>query len=168
MLRLTQCAGRDGLKCPRCNNDKIYKLSKPWRWQCCHCQKNGYLFSITSRTIRRNCVTIRAETRRSWKSRCEKNLILLVPRAGLEPACGCPRWILSPLRLPFRHLGIAKARGLGRPSSDCAKLYAIRQAGRTEPSPLPSPAAERARGERARRPRTELTDSPSWVYVMQG
>ena len=31
--------------------------------------------------------------------------IILVPRAGLEPACGCPRWILSPLRLPFRHLG---------------------------------------------------------------
>ena len=28
-----------------------------------------------------------------------------MPRAGLEPACGCPRWILSPLRLPFRHLG---------------------------------------------------------------
>ena len=29
-----------------------------------------------------------------------------MPRAGLEPACGYPRWILSPLRLPFRHLGI--------------------------------------------------------------
>src|SRR5581483_6475331 len=33
----------------------------------------------------------------------------LVPRAGLEPACGCPRRILSPLRLPFRHLGTARA-----------------------------------------------------------
>ena len=32
-------------------------------------------------------------------------LISLVPRGGLEPPCGCPRWILSPLRLPFRHLG---------------------------------------------------------------
>ena len=32
---------------------------------------------------------------------------ILVPRAGLEPACGCPRWILSPLRLPFRHLGFS-------------------------------------------------------------
>jgi hypothetical protein len=31
--------------------------------------------------------------------------VSLVPRAGLEPACGYPRWILSPLRLPFRHLG---------------------------------------------------------------
>ena len=29
----------------------------------------------------------------------------MVPRAGLEPACACARWILSPLRLPFRHLG---------------------------------------------------------------
>jgi hypothetical protein len=28
-----------------------------------------------------------------------------MPRGGLEPPCGYPRWILSPLRLPFRHLG---------------------------------------------------------------
>ena len=33
--------------------------------------------------------------------------IILVPRAGLEPARGCPRRILSPLRLPFRHLGLS-------------------------------------------------------------
>ena len=32
----------------------------------------------------------------------------MVPRAGLEPACGYPRWILSPLRLPFRHLGFVQ------------------------------------------------------------
>jgi hypothetical protein len=30
---------------------------------------------------------------------------ILVPRAGLEPACPYGRRILSPLRLPFRHLG---------------------------------------------------------------
>jgi hypothetical protein len=29
----------------------------------------------------------------------------LVPEAGLEPACPKERWILSPLRLPFRHSG---------------------------------------------------------------
>src|ERR1700693_3950499 len=29
-----------------------------------------------------------------------------LPRAGLEPACACARRILSPLRLPFRHLGV--------------------------------------------------------------
>ena len=32
----------------------------------------------------------------------------MVPRAGLEPACPYGRWILSPLRLPFRHLGIGE------------------------------------------------------------
>ena len=30
----------------------------------------------------------------------------LVPKAGLEPALGCPNWILSPARLPFHHFGI--------------------------------------------------------------
>ena len=34
----------------------------------------------------------------------------MVPRGGLEPPCGYPRWILSPLRLPFRHLGIEGVR----------------------------------------------------------
>ena len=36
----------------------------------------------------------------------------MVPRAGLEPARGCPRRILSPLRLPFRHLGTPGSVGL--------------------------------------------------------
>ena len=39
------------------------------------------------------------------RSTLKKRLISLVPRGGLEPPCGYPRWILSPLRLPFRHLG---------------------------------------------------------------
>ena len=34
---------------------------------------------------------------------------IVVPRAGLEPARGCPRRILSPLRLPFRHLGTSRS-----------------------------------------------------------
>jgi hypothetical protein len=34
-----------------------------------------------------------------------------VPEARVELARGCPRWILSPLRLPFRHSG----RGLDQP-----------------------------------------------------
>ena len=34
-----------------------------------------------------------------------KQLILLVPEAGLEPARGCPHRILSPARLPFHHSG---------------------------------------------------------------
>src|SRR5712692_11178105 len=31
----------------------------------------------------------------------------LVPRAGVEPARGCPHRFLRPTRLPFRHLGAA-------------------------------------------------------------
>src|ERR1700730_18303021 len=50
-------------------------------------------------------------------------LILLVPRAGLEPACGYPRWILSPLRLPFRHLGfLNKINDLGDPRDGSDRL----------------------------------------------
>ena len=29
-----------------------------------------------------------------------------VPEVGVEPTHGCPYWILSPARLPFRHSGI--------------------------------------------------------------
>lgn len=32
-------------------------------------------------------------------------MLLFMPVAGLEPARGCPRQILSLLRLPFRHTG---------------------------------------------------------------
>ena len=31
-----------------------------------------------------------------------------MPVAGLEPARGCPRQILSLLRLPFRHTGVCR------------------------------------------------------------
>ena len=42
----------DGVKCPRCQNPKVYKLNfKPWHWQCRLCQKNGYRFSIITGTI---------------------------------------------------------------------------------------------------------------------
>jgi transposase-like protein len=43
------------VKCPRCSNDKVYKLNfKPWHWQCRICQKNGYRFSIITATIFEN------------------------------------------------------------------------------------------------------------------
>ncbi len=91
----------------------------------------------------------------------KKPLILLVPRAGLEPACPFGRWILSPLRLPFRHLGIYGLWGGHRPP--CVKIVpercVIRQAiahladssARSASAPLvSSPATERARhGQRA-------------------
>src|SRR5689334_2065734 len=46
----------DGVvKCPRCGNDKVYKLNfKPWHWQCRNCQKNGYRFSVITATIFEN------------------------------------------------------------------------------------------------------------------
>ena len=64
-----------------------------------------------------------------------------VPRAGLEPACGCPRWILSPLRLPFRHLGNSTA---GAPLAPIAveivpERWASRQAVSPASLPLPHP-----------------------------
>jgi transposase-like protein len=45
----------DGIvKCPRCGNDKVYTLSKPFHWQCSKCQKNGYRFSVITKTIFEN------------------------------------------------------------------------------------------------------------------
>ena len=40
-----------GVRCPRCNNDHVYKLSRPWTWQCKICNTNGYRFSVISGTI---------------------------------------------------------------------------------------------------------------------
>jgi transposase-like protein len=44
----------DGMKCPRCGNDKVYTLKKPFHWQCRNCQKNGYRFSVITKTIFEN------------------------------------------------------------------------------------------------------------------
>jgi transposase-like protein len=45
----------DGVKCPRCGNDKVYELKKrPWHWQCQKCAPKGYRFSVTTKTIFEN------------------------------------------------------------------------------------------------------------------
>lgn len=44
----------DGVTCPRCGNGNVYKLAKPWKWQCKVCNKNGYRFSPLSGTIFEN------------------------------------------------------------------------------------------------------------------
>ena len=44
----------DGVHCARCNNAHIYKISKPWKWQCKVCNKNGYRFSPLTGTIFEN------------------------------------------------------------------------------------------------------------------
>lgn len=40
-----------GVRCPRCDNAKVYKLAKPYRWQCKKCAPSGYRFPPTARTI---------------------------------------------------------------------------------------------------------------------
>jgi transposase-like protein len=46
----------NGVRCPRCGNEKVYTLKQPFRWQCqsAKCGKNGYRFSVTSGTIFEN------------------------------------------------------------------------------------------------------------------
>ena len=44
----------NGVYCPRCGNTVVSKLSKPFRWQCRACQKNGYRFSPLVGTIFEN------------------------------------------------------------------------------------------------------------------
>jgi transposase-like protein len=43
----------EGVKCPRCQNPKVYKLNfKPWHWMCKVCGgENGYRFSVITGTI---------------------------------------------------------------------------------------------------------------------
>ena len=35
-----------GVRCPRCGNDKVYELAKPFHWQCQNCTAKGYRFSV--------------------------------------------------------------------------------------------------------------------------
>jgi transposase-like protein len=44
----------NGVRCPRCGNEKVYKLSRPWTWQCMACSPNGYRFSPLVGTIFEN------------------------------------------------------------------------------------------------------------------
>src|SRR6202035_3541840 len=44
----------DGVYCPRCGTDKVYKLKAAFKWQCKRCSKNGYKFSPLAGTIFEN------------------------------------------------------------------------------------------------------------------
>ncbi len=46
----------DGVRCPRCGNDKVYTLKQPWKWQCqsAKCGKKGYRFGVLTKTIFEN------------------------------------------------------------------------------------------------------------------
>jgi transposase-like protein len=46
---------QDGVKCPRCGNDKVYVLpSRAYHWQCAACSSTGYRFSVLVGTIFEN------------------------------------------------------------------------------------------------------------------
>jgi len=42
------------VQCPRCNSQKVYKLSRAWHWQCHQCSKKGYRFSLITGTVFEN------------------------------------------------------------------------------------------------------------------
>ena len=44
----------NGVCCPRCKNEKVHKLTRPWTWQCKQCSKQGYRFSPLVGTIFEN------------------------------------------------------------------------------------------------------------------
>ena len=41
----------DGVRCPRCGNEKVYKLKQAFRWQCQKCAPKGYRFGPRVGTI---------------------------------------------------------------------------------------------------------------------
>lgn len=44
----------NSVKCPRCGNDKVYELAKPYHWQCQQCAPQGYRFSVLVGTVFEN------------------------------------------------------------------------------------------------------------------
>jgi ISXO2-like transposase domain/Transposase zinc-ribbon domain len=44
----------EGVRCPRCGNDKVYTLASGHHWQCEMCAKDGYRFSHLAGTIFEN------------------------------------------------------------------------------------------------------------------
>lgn len=45
----------EGVRCPRCGNEKVYALkARPFHWQCQACSESGYRFSVIAGTIFEN------------------------------------------------------------------------------------------------------------------
>jgi transposase-like protein len=44
----------NGVRCPRCGNSAVYRLSRGWHWQCEKCARDGYRFSHIAGTIFEN------------------------------------------------------------------------------------------------------------------
>ena len=53
---LAQHRWPSGVRCPRCDNAKVYDLAPrlPFRWQCHGCAKKGYRFSVITGTVFEN------------------------------------------------------------------------------------------------------------------
>src|SRR5216684_1523484 len=63
--------------CPRCDNEKIYTLKKPYTWQCHNCDKKGYRFSVITRTIFEN-------TKKPLKIWFKVAYLMLVSKKGIS------------------------------------------------------------------------------------
>jgi transposase-like protein len=44
----------DGVRCARCDSEKVHKVNRPWTWQCKQCSKHGYKFTPLVGTIFEN------------------------------------------------------------------------------------------------------------------
>ncbi len=44
----------EGVRCPRCKNEKVWELGMAWHWQCKNCSLDGYRFSVLVGTIFEN------------------------------------------------------------------------------------------------------------------
>lgn len=44
----------NGVRCPRCASEKVYRAGEDFRWKCKSCNKNGYRFTVLSGTVFEN------------------------------------------------------------------------------------------------------------------
>jgi transposase-like protein len=44
----------NGVHCPRCDTEKIYKAKRPWAWECHKCGPHAYRFSLIAGTVFEN------------------------------------------------------------------------------------------------------------------
>lgn len=51
---LVQHRWPNGVTCPRCGNEKVYKAKRAWSWECHKCGPHPYRFSLYVRTIFEN------------------------------------------------------------------------------------------------------------------
>ena len=60
--------------------------------------------------------------------------LFMVPKAGIEPACPCERWILSPVRLPISLNEIKRLRRLTAATVPMTVPIRVVKQGKTVPT----------------------------------